>query len=175
MKTISSSNIKRFIAAAALALAIPLTAVAFQGNQGAPGACGDVEKHGGHGRHARGGEMMPRHLHQLNLSEAQRDKVFEIMHGQAPAMRDQAKALHKAKDDLRALTAAPDYSETKAKSLADLAARAMGEMTLVRARGERQVYEVLTPEQRQQLAELKEKGESPRRGMAGERRGPAAC
>jgi len=176
MRTIQHGNIKRFLVAASVALAVPLTAVAFQGHPGGHHGCGDLAGHGGPGMMS--GEMMPPHLRGLNLTEAQRDKIFEIMHAQAPAMRDKAKALRKAEDDLRALTAAADYSDAKAKSLADAGAKAMSEMTLVRAKAERQVFEVLTPEQRKQLAEMKASGESGRgrgdgpRGMGGEGRMP---
>ena len=174
MKAISQGNIKRFLVAAGVALAVPLTAVAFQGHPGGHHGCGGFAAHGGPG--TMGGEMMPPHLRGLNLTEAQRDKIFEIMHAQAPAMRDKAKALRKAEDDLRALTAAADYSDAKAKSLADAGAKAMSEMTLARAKAERQVFEVLTPEQRKQLAEMKASGEPGRgrgdgpRGMGGEGR-----
>ena len=174
MKTIQHGNIKRFLVAASVALAIPLSAVAFQGHPGGHHGCGGFAAHGGPG--TMGGEMMPPHLRGLNLTEAQRDKIFEIMHAQAPAMRDKAKALRKAEDDLRALTAAPDYSDAKARSLADAAAKAMSEMTLARAKAERQVFEVLTPEQRKQLAEMKLSGDPGRgrgdgpRGMGGEGR-----
>ena len=61
---------------------------------------------------------------------------------------DGAKALRKAESDLRALTSAADYSEAKARALADSAAKALSELTLARARADRQVFEVLTPEQR---------------------------
>lgn len=153
MKTTPNTNIKRFLIAASVALAIPLSAAAFSGH-GDHAGCG-MEAHGGPGHHMMGGNMMPAHLRALNLTEAQQDKVFEIMHGQAPVMRDKAKALRKAETDLRALTSAPDYSEAKARGLADEAAKAMAEMTLARAKADRQVFEVLTPEQRKQLAETK--------------------
>ena len=178
MKAISHGNIKRFLVAASVALAVPLTAVAFQGHPGGHHGCGDFAMQGGPGM---GGEMMPPHLRGLNLTEAQRDKIFEIMHAQAPVMRDKAKALRKAEEDLRALTAAADYSDAKAKSLADAGAKAMSEMTLARAKAERQVFEVLTPVQRKQLAEMMASGEPVRgrgdgpRGMGGEgRMSPAA-
>lgn len=167
MKTVSHGNIKRFLAVAGIALAVPLTAAAFQGSHGGHHGCGDFAAHGGPGMH---GGMMPPHLRGLNLTEAQRDKVFEIMHNQAPAMRDKAKAWRKAEDDLRALAAAPDYSDAKARSLADAAAKAKSEMTLARVKAERQVFEVLTPEQRKQLAEMKPSDE-PRRGRGGGHRG----
>lgn len=173
MKTTPNSNIKRFLVAASVALAIPLTAAAFGGHPGGHGGCG-FEGHGGPGHHMTGGDMVPPQLHGLKLSEAQRDKVFEIMHAQAPVMRDKAKALNKAEDDLRGLSAATDYSEAKARSLADAAAKAMAEMTLLRAKAERQIFEVLTPEQRQQLADRKtgadrqrERGDRPRDLKAG--------
>ena len=167
MKTVSHGNIKRFLAAAGVALAVPLTAAAFQGPHGGHQGCGDFAAHGGPGM---GGGMMPPHLHGLNLIEAQRDKIFEIMHAQAPVMREKGKAVFKAEADLRALTASPDYSDAKARSLADAAAKAMSEMTLLRAKAERQVFEVLTPEQRKQLAEMKPSDE-PRRGRGDGPRG----
>jgi protein CpxP len=45
----------------------------------------------------------------------------------------------------------------------------MAEMTLARAKTDRQVFEVLTPEQRKQLAERKPGDESPRRRGEGAR------
>jgi Spy/CpxP family protein refolding chaperone len=171
MKTTPNTNIKRFLIAASVALAIPLSAAAF-GGHGSHAGCG-METHGGAGHHMMGGNMMPPHLRGLNLTEAQQDKVFEIMHAQAPVMREKAKALCKAETDLQALTSAPDYSEAKARSLADEAAKAMSEMTLARAKADRQVFEVLTPEQRKQLAEAKptERGQ---RGRGDGPRGAAA-
>ena len=175
MKTTPNTNIKRFLIAASVALAIPLSAAAFGGHGGHDG-CG-MEAHGGPGHHMMGGNMMPPHLRALSLTEAQQDKVFEIMHAQAPVMRDKAKALRKAESDLRALTSAADYSEAKARGLADEAAKAMSEMTLARAKADRQVFEVLTPEQRKQLAEAKpmerRRGDGPR-GAAADAAKPAA-
>ena len=176
MTTLTSSNIKRFLVAASVALAIPLGAAAFQGEPGGHPGCGHFAGRGGPGM---GGEMMLPHLRGLNLSEAQRDKIFEIMHAQAPLMREKAKAVRKAEDDLRALAAADDYSDAKARALADMAAKAISEMSLARARAERQVFETLTPEQRKQLADSRASGSPGRgrgdgpRGMSGEA-GPQA-
>jgi Spy/CpxP family protein refolding chaperone len=173
MKAISDLPLKRFAAAAAVALAIPLTAAAFSGQKGMlHGACDGMGAKAGYGHHGMGGDGIPRQLRRLDLSEAQRDRIFDIMHAQAPTLRDTAKAMHKAQNDLRELTAAPDFSEAKAKQLANAAAAAMGEMALNRAKTERQVYEVLTPEQRQQLADIKPSGDRPRQRGDGPR-GPA--
>ena len=89
------------------------------------------------------------------LTEAQRDKVFELMHAQAPVLREKMKAVQRAEADLRGLTMSPDYSEAKARSLADVSGKAMAEMMLARMATDRQVLGVLTPEQRKQVAEMK--------------------
>jgi len=186
MNTLSPVTVKRFLATAALALAIPLTVAASPGPQrdaGGPGECAAMEGRGGPaGRMERPmmgpGEMAPHHLRGINLSEAQRDKVFEIMHAQAPVMREKAKLVGKAEESLRKLAAAPDYSDAKVKSLADALGKAQSEVTLNRVRTDHQVFEVLTPEQRQQLADMKAPGEPPRnandvsRGMVGDARTP---
>jgi protein CpxP len=177
MKTISHLPLKRFAAIAAVALALPLASSAFAEPKGMMrGGCDGMGVKAGYGHHGMGGDMPPRYLKRLDLSETQRDRIFDIMHAQAPIQRNTAKAMHKAQSDLRALTAAPDFSEAKAKELADVAAAAMGEMALSRAKTERQVFEVLTPEQRKQLAELKadrprQRGDGPR-GPAGEGQRP---
>ena len=163
---ITFSSIRRFLLAAGVAAAVPLSAAGLLGHAGGPGACGSGMP-GGPSKHAMGGDMMPPYLHGLKLSEAQGDKVFAIMHAQAPAMRDKAKAVHKAEDDLRTLAAAPDYSEAKARTLADAAAKAMAEMSLLRAKVDRQMFELLTPEQRKQLVERKPGGVLPQGAAPG--------
>lgn len=151
-------NWQRFGVAAGISLCVPLFALAV--NQRAA-ACG--------GGAAMEGGKMPPFLRTVSLSEAQRDKVFQIMHGQAPVMRDKAKAARNAEAALRQLAISQDYSESKAQMLADGAARAMAEMSLARTKSERLVYEVLTPEQRKQVAERKAFDEPP---MAGRGDGP---
>jgi Spy/CpxP family protein refolding chaperone len=169
MKMISHPHFKRFIAAAAIALALPLSAAAFGGARGPMHEGCGFGGEAGFAHPGMGGEGgMHRYLHRLNLTEAQRDRVFDIMHAQAPTLRNNMKALRQAHTDLRALTLAPDFSEARAKELADAAAAAMGEMALNRAKAARQMIEVLTPEQRQQLAEMK--AEDPRQSGDGPRR-----
>jgi len=177
MTKISPSNIQRFLAAAGLALAIPLAVAAGQGGPRGAGNCsaleglGHFDRHGGDMGHP--GRMGPHYLRALNLTEAQRDQVFELMHAQAPQMRDMAKAHQKVEEDLRKLAAGPDYSEAKARTLGDALGKSVSEMAMARARTDRQIFEILTPEQRQQMAELKPGGKGPR-GTGGEGRTPPA-
>ena len=161
---LSAQHVKRFLVAASVALAVPLTASAFGPHGGHAGHAGG---HGACAGAASFGDALPHHLRALKLSEAQRDRIFDIMHAQAPALRDKAKALRQAEGELRALAASPDYNDAQAKVLADRAAAAMSEMTLARIQAERQVNEVLTPEQRQQLADIKPRGpRAPHGGQA---------
>lgn len=158
MKNLFDITSKRFLAASALALAVPLSAMAFQGGMGGcdGGMRGTSMKHGEmmHG----GGMMAMRGLHRLNLSEAQDDKIFEIMHAQAPKMREQMKSLRKSEDELRALKAAPDFSEAKAKQVVDRIASQRADMEMARLQTERQIMGLLTPEQQKQLADMKQRG-----------------
>ena len=156
MTNISPRGVVRYLAVAALALAIPLSVLA---NPAAPreavgaGYCSGMDGRGPMGK--QGSEMRPHYLRGLNLTEAQRDKVFEVMHAQAPGMREKAKVHLAAEEALRQLTAAPDYSEVKARALADTLGKSVAEMALVRAKADRQIFDLLTAEQRKQLAEMK--------------------
>ncbi len=159
MKTPFQITSKRFLAVSALALAVPLSALAFQGGKGgcdARDGMRGVSMNPGQMMH--GGGMAMRGLHRLNLSDAQDDKIFEIMHAQAPKMREQMKSLRKSEDELRALKAAPDFSETKAKQLVDRIAAQRADMEMARLQTERQIMGLLTPEQQKQLADMKQRG-----------------
>jgi Spy/CpxP family protein refolding chaperone len=102
----------------------------------------------GESRHAQG----PRaHFADLQLTEAQRDKLFELRHAQAPAMRAQLKELRAARTELRALAMSDRYDEARAAQLGDRAAKAQTRLALLQAKGQNEFYKVLTPEQRQKL------------------------
>lgn len=161
----------------ALALsALPAVALAQSGatdpGPGAPApgmapahAHGPAGRHGeGHGRalHAHRGEAGPmmgghheplRFLRGLDLTEQQHDRIFEIVHRQAPAMRERARALGRARQELGALAMSSQYDEARAKALSDGLATAVGEMAMERARTANAVWQQLTPEQRRQVEE----------------------
>ena len=175
------SKMKPLIFVATLVCAYPLIALADPAAPAAPGSGGDESspEHGagcpmmfhegghdgmfgggpwhGHGAmHGGGlafgeGGPLPPHLRALQLSEAQQDRIFAIMHAAAPQAREQAKALHKAHRGLHELATAAKYDDAKAKALSDALAKAVSETALLHARTHHQVYEVLTPEQRELL------------------------
>lgn len=97
------------------------------------------------------GGMPP--LHGLKLSEAQQDKLFAIMHAQAPQRREQDKAVRKASAQLRELARADRFDDAKAAAAARDLGQAITAESLLQARTEAQVLAVLTPEQRTRLRE----------------------
>ena len=88
-------------------------------------------------------------LRGVDLTEAQQDKVFEILHAQAPVLHKQTKALRKAEDELHKLAASSDFSEAKARNLAEVAAKASAEIGFILVKTDHQLFEILTAEQRE--------------------------
>ena len=128
---------------------------------------GDAPAHGGargpdrgpgfHGGMAPfGGPVMGGHsrsLRGVELSEAQDDQVFAVLHAEEPYLREQGKAAAKAHEALRALAAADKYDDGKAAALAKDAATAMANIALQHVRTEQKLRAVLTSEQRKKQAE----------------------
>lgn len=164
MKWISPGSIRRFLLATGLALAVPLVVAGPKLLHDANGECGGPERYG-----MPGGELPPPYLPALNLDEAQRDKVFAILHEQAPTMRERLKHLNRAQADLHRLTAGPDYDEPRAQVLAEQIGRAMSEVALLRARTDRLIFDLLSLEQRKRLAGFWPDGEP--HGIPGAARG----
>lgn len=139
------------------------------GGQG--GGC-EAARRGGHGGshhgsskgHARmGGHEGMGMLRGLDLTEAQRDKLFELRYAQMPAMREHRKAVRAARQGLRELGSAESYDAERAKTYAEQLGLAVAAMALQKTTLHQAMLAVLTDEQR---AELKQ-----RRDRAGERRG----
>jgi Spy/CpxP family protein refolding chaperone len=157
----------------AAAMALPLFAMSggarADNNDGEGDAAGghppvmrehDGPGHGGPGFHAGmapfGAPGMGRHaspLRGVELSEAQDDQVFAILHAEEPYLREQGKAAAKASEALRALAGADKYDDAKAAALAREAATAMANIALQHARTEQKLRSLLTPEQRKRQAE----------------------
>ncbi len=129
------------------------------GEPGAPG--GEAGRGHGSGRGPHGGMpalgepgpgAQPPFLRGLELSSAQQDKVFAILHAQAPYLYEQGKAAGQAHEGLRALARAEQYDDAKAVALAKDAGNAMANLALQRVRTEQKLLAILTPEQRKKLA-----------------------
>ncbi|MDM5177786.1 periplasmic heavy metal sensor [Massilia sp. DJPM01] len=140
-------NIQQRVLAILLSSAC-LGAVAAPGEGGMPPP-GPRPDMGAHGPHARG----PAFGHGVDLTDAQEDKVFAIMHAQEPKRREHTRTLHNSQEALRALGNAEQFDDARASSLAQAAGNALAALALLEARTDAQVRAVLTPEQRKQSAD----------------------
>ncbi|HWJ95497.1 MAG TPA: Spy/CpxP family protein refolding chaperone [Telluria sp.] len=89
----------------------------------------------------------------LGLDEAQQDKLFALHHEQEPQLRALHRQMDKARQELASLGRSGQYSETKARALADSIGKAGAELALLHARTESRAFAILTPQQRAKLAE----------------------
>lgn len=101
----------------------------------------------GHGR--------PPFFRGIELSDAQEDKVFAILHAEAPYLREQSRAAAKAHEALRDMARSDKYDDAKAAALAQAEATAEAYIALQHVRTQQKLLAVLTPEQRKQQAETK--------------------
>ena len=158
------THVTKFLLASSCALGLaPMAAnEAFAQPAGpASGPMGDERMH--HGMH-HGGDRM-RQMEALGLTDAQKDQIFKIRHDSVPPMREQMKQVQKARLELRQLAMADKFDEAKARQLADQQAKAMASMALMRAQTANRVRQVLTPEQRQKMDEMRDRGPIGPRGM----------
>ena len=86
----------------------------------------------------------------IELSEAQQDRLFAIMHEAAPKRREADKAQRQAIEALRAAARADKFDDAKATAAAQALGQAVAAGELLRARTDAQVYALLTPQQREQ-------------------------
>jgi len=107
----------------------------------------------------------PPYLRALTLTDAQQDRIFEIQHAQEPQLRQQSLAWLKAHQELRLLAQAERFDEARAAALAESFGRAQAAIALLNARSEAAIWQVLTPEQRQKVAEMYPPVLLPRQGL----------
>ena len=164
----NARTLRNALIAAGLALAVPLAAQARPMMEG-KGYC-DRPMQMKSMRDGQGGHDGMRHgMRGLNLSEEQRDKLFELRHAQAPVMREHAKTARAAQRELRDLAGAETFDAQRAKTLAEASAQARSEMAQLRARNQHAVLQILTPEQRQKWQDRAGRfGKGERDGKGGE-------
>ena len=105
---------------------------------------------GGQPSHHRGAPGLP-FLRGLNLSETQQDRLFAILHAEAPQLREQDKIEDKAHAALHAMADAGEFDEAKASRHAAALGQAVAARAMLRLRTAGRVMALLTPEQRAQI------------------------
>lgn len=122
------------------------------GGGDAPCGMAAGESHGMVGmQHGMGAMRWHHALHRLDLSDAQHDQVFELMHGQAKERHVLMRQLRQVQADLRATAQAPQFDNAKAQALAHEQAKLTAQQLLLDAQLEGKLRALLTPEQKQQL------------------------
>jgi len=148
-------NLKKFsyVAAIAGALLLATAVVVFSQNppprpDGPPGA----PRGPGHGPHGPGGPGGFGPLAGLNLTDAQKEQIKQIHESFAEstkALHDQMRALHEKNAD----PISGNFDEAAIRSAAESRARIQVELEVAHAKMMSQVANVLTAEQRAQMAE----------------------
>ena len=139
----------------AAALLLTATAVVFsqdppQRPEGPPGPRGPF----GHGRHGPGGRGGFGPLEGLNLTDAQRDQIKQIHESFAEStktLREQMRTLHE--NQAQGDPMSSNFDEAAFRSAAEARAKIQVEMEVAHAKMMSQVANVLTAEQRAQMAE----------------------
>ncbi|WP_305823192.1 Spy/CpxP family protein refolding chaperone [Massilia brevitalea] len=107
----------------------------------------------GPGPHAgphMGGPGLP-FLRGIDLSEAQEDRLFAILHAQAPQLREQEKLEIKALDALDAMRASGRVDDAQATAQARALGQAIAAQELLHVRTAAQVMALLTPQQKEAI------------------------
>jgi Spy/CpxP family protein refolding chaperone len=170
------------IIAAAAILAAPLVLFAQAGGgncdgsgphgpRGGQGMYGGPGGHGGHGLL----RMLPRLAERLELTQGQQDQIQAIIDAQKPAMEDLGAQAAAARETFHSSYGIGDFEETDYRTFFEAQAQLHVEMQLIGASTISQVWDVLTPEQQQQLLDLLElfrDGRGGPRHGGGKRRGP---
>jgi len=123
---------------------------AAQGKRGGPDGFGGP----GRGRGGPGGPLAGLPLRELNLTDAQREQVRQIVDSrqqETRAIGERAMAAHEA---LRAATTSPSFDEGLVRAKAAEVAAVDADMAVARARIFADVFQILTPEQQAKAKEL---------------------
>lgn len=140
------------LVAGAVLLAATLGTIVYAQGDG-PGQPGPF----GHLRHGmRGFPLFGR----LELTEAQREQVRDIMERYQEQMRATGRQLHEAHEAQRAAVEAIPVNEGLIRSTTQALANAQTEMALLHARIHNDVWAILTPEQQEKAKQLKGERES---------------
>jgi protein CpxP len=111
------------------------------------------QHHGFHGRHS-GGPMFGMFFHQLNLTDAQKAQVKQIMTQERPTLKPLMQQMALGENQMRTLELSGAFDEGQARTLAAQQSQNMTELMVQRARVESEMIQILTPDQKTKLSQL---------------------
>lgn len=138
---------KTFLVPAILAAAIGCAPFTTATAQGAPGA-------GWHGHHGMsiGGQMYDK----LNLTDAQRDQIKQLTQQSFAQAKSQMQALRQARQAYESAVPGTSAYQSATSALAQAESDAASTRVTRQANLRAQIYQVLTPTQRDQLAQIRQ-------------------
>lgn len=170
--TLLTGSVASLVLAAALT-AFSVTVSAAPPSNGEPaGASKMMHKaghHKGHGKQRGHRHGMRSLLKGLDLTEAQRDQIFEIRHANMPALREQRKQVRAARQSLKALSVQAEVDPAALQAQTDALGQSVAAMATLRVQSMNQVMGVLTEEQADQLREKMAKRQSKGQHRHGDR------
>jgi P pilus assembly/Cpx signaling pathway, periplasmic inhibitor/zinc-resistance associated protein len=115
--------------------------------------------------HARGefgfgGRMMGFFADYLDLTDAQRAQVKDIMAKEKTTMQPLMQQLSQSHQQLRTLEESATFDEAKVRALAAQNTQLMTELIVQKARIKNELFQVLTPEQKAKMAKFEDRRES---------------
>jgi protein CpxP len=114
-----------------------------------------VARASGHGHHRGGfGQMLGLYADYLDLTDAQRTQMKDIMTKEKPSIQPLMKQLADSHQQLRQLETAGTFDEAKVRAVATQQAQTMTELTVQKARIKSQLMQVLTPDQKDKMAKF---------------------
>jgi Spy/CpxP family protein refolding chaperone len=114
-----------------------------------------VVKAAGPGHHRGGfGPMMGFYADYLDLTDAQKAQMKDIMTKEKPTIQPLMQQLADSHKQLRQLETAGSFDEAKVRAIATQQAQTMTELTVQKARIKSQMMQVLTPDQKDKMAKF---------------------
>ncbi|MBD1581741.1 Spy/CpxP family protein refolding chaperone [Pseudoalteromonas sp. S16_S37] len=91
----------------------------------------------------------------LNLSKEQQQKIADILEQKKAAMKGLKVMRHNHKDEFKELIEKDFFDEQQARSLIAKTSEAKNEALIAKLKSKQQLWQVLTPEQREKLEKIK--------------------
>ncbi len=103
-----------------------------------------------------GGPMFGRVLRNLDLTDQQRTEIRKIMETERSVMQPVHEQMRANREALQAATKDGQFNEAEITKLAEKQGELMAQMIVSRERVQSQIWQMLTPEQRDKLAKWRE-------------------
>lgn len=130
---------------------ILITAVLF-----AAGCTGMFAQRGAGPNGSGGGQMFGRMFRNLDLTDEQRTEIRKILEAERSVMQPVHQQLRDNREALQAATKDGQFNEAEVTKLAQKQGELMAQTIVSRERVQSQIWQILTPEQRDKLAKWRE-------------------